>query len=72
MSSRKRLMSQELIKEGHMNMSKIAGAQLYTIRDYAKTPEDINESLRKIKEIGYTTVHRLRGSDLFRRVNWLL
>jgi sugar phosphate isomerase/epimerase len=37
-------------------MSKIAGAQLYTIRDYAKTPEDINESMRKIKEIGYTTV----------------
>jgi sugar phosphate isomerase/epimerase len=39
-----------------MNMSKIAGAQLYTIRDYAKTPEAINESLKKIKEIGYTTV----------------
>jgi sugar phosphate isomerase/epimerase len=39
-----------------MSMSKRAGAQLYTIRDYAKTPEDINDSLRKIKEIGYTTV----------------
>jgi sugar phosphate isomerase/epimerase len=37
-------------------MSRIAGAQLYTIRDYAKTPEGINESMRKIKEIGYTTV----------------
>jgi sugar phosphate isomerase/epimerase len=39
-----------------MNMSRIAGAQLYTIRDYAQTPEGINESLRRIKEIGYTTV----------------
>jgi len=37
-------------------MPKIVGAQLYTIRDYARTPEDINESLRKIREIGYTTV----------------
>ncbi|MCL6457339.1 MAG: sugar phosphate isomerase/epimerase [Gorillibacterium sp.] len=37
-------------------MTRITGAQLYTIRDYAKTPEGINESLRKIKEIGYTTV----------------
>ena len=37
-------------------MSKIAGAQLYTIREYAQTPEAIHESLKKIKEIGYTTI----------------
>lgn len=37
-------------------MTKIAGAQLYTIREYVKTPEAIDESFRKIREIGYTTV----------------
>ena len=37
-------------------MSKILGAQLYTIREYAKTPEEINQSLKRIREIGYTTV----------------
>ncbi|MFC0211906.1 sugar phosphate isomerase/epimerase family protein [Paenibacillus chartarius] len=37
-------------------MTKIAGAQLYTIREYVKTPEAIDESFRKLKEIGYTTV----------------
>ncbi|MCI3923880.1 sugar phosphate isomerase/epimerase [Paenibacillus sp. TRM 82003] len=35
---------------------KIAGAQLYTIRDYVKTPEAIDEAFRKIREIGYTTI----------------
>ena len=30
------------------------GAQFYTIRDKAKTPEGIRESLLKMKEIGYT------------------
>lgn len=37
-------------------MSKILGAQLYTIREYAKTPEEIDASFKKVKEIGYTTV----------------
>jgi sugar phosphate isomerase/epimerase len=37
-------------------MTKIAGAQLYTVRDYLKTPEAIDDSFRRIKEIGYTTV----------------
>ncbi|MCA0757232.1 sugar phosphate isomerase/epimerase [Paenibacillus sp. N4] len=37
-------------------MSKIAGAQLYTIRDHVKTPEAIDESFRKLREIGYTTI----------------
>lgn len=45
-----------LDEEGDTNMSKILGAQLYTIREFAKTPQDIDESFRKIKEIGYTTV----------------
>ncbi|TLS52596.1 sugar phosphate isomerase/epimerase [Paenibacillus antri] len=31
-------------------------AQLYTVRDFLKTPEDIAESLRKIKAIGYNAV----------------
>jgi sugar phosphate isomerase/epimerase len=37
-------------------MSKITGAQLYTIRDFLQTPEAINDSFKKIKDIGYTTV----------------
>ncbi|MDF2922216.1 MAG: Xylose isomerase domain protein barrel [Paenibacillaceae bacterium] len=36
-------------------MAKIAGAQMYTVRDYTKTPEELNASLKKIKEMGYTT-----------------
>ncbi len=36
-------------------MMKLA-AQLYTIRDFTKTPEDIRASLKKIKEIGYNAV----------------
>lgn len=31
-------------------------AQLYTIRDFLTTPEDIRKSLKKIKEIGYSSV----------------
>jgi len=31
-------------------------AQLYTVRDFLKTPEDVEESLRKIKSIGYGAV----------------
>lgn len=34
----------------------ITGAQLYTVRDYCKTPEDFSETLKKIADIGYTTV----------------
>jgi sugar phosphate isomerase/epimerase len=37
-------------------MSKVLGAQLYTIRDFTKTAADLNESLQKIKNMGYTTV----------------
>ena len=28
-------------------------AQMYTVRDFTKTPEDIAESLKKVKAIGY-------------------
>ncbi|MBL4575137.1 MAG: sugar phosphate isomerase/epimerase [Opitutaceae bacterium] len=38
-----------------MKHSQIA-AQLYTIRDYLKTPAEIAVSLKKIREIGYTAV----------------
>lgn len=37
-------------------MKPIVGAQLYTVRDYAKTPEEIRETFIKVKNIGYTTV----------------
>ncbi len=36
-------------------MIKIA-AQLYTLRDFLKTPEEIGKTLRKVKEIGYDAV----------------
>ena len=36
-------------------MTKIA-AQLYTVRDFTKTPRDIAASLKKIKQIGYNAV----------------
>jgi sugar phosphate isomerase/epimerase len=31
-------------------------AQLYTVRDFLKTPEDIAKSLKKVKQIGYNSV----------------
>ncbi|MBW7457739.1 sugar phosphate isomerase/epimerase family protein [Paenibacillus sepulcri] len=38
-----------------MKKSQIA-AQLYTLRDFAKTAEDLDASLKKVKEIGYQAV----------------
>jgi sugar phosphate isomerase/epimerase len=38
-----------------MKVTQVA-AQLYTVREHLKTPEDIRESLRRIKEIGYPAV----------------
>jgi sugar phosphate isomerase/epimerase len=38
-----------------MKQSNIA-AQLYTLRDFLKTPEDIEATLRRVKEIGYESV----------------
>lgn len=32
------------------------GAQLYTVRDHCKTTEDFSEALKRIADIGYTTV----------------
>ena len=32
------------------------GAQMYTVREFCKTTEGLAESLKKIADIGYTTV----------------
>ena len=32
------------------------GAQLFTIREFTQTPEDIEKSLRKIKNLGFTNI----------------
>jgi sugar phosphate isomerase/epimerase len=32
------------------------GAQLYSARDYTKTPEDIEATLRKVKAIGFDVI----------------
>lgn len=32
------------------------GAQLYTVREFMKTPDDLAETLRKVADIGYKTV----------------
>ncbi len=38
-------------------MSKhVLGAQLYTVREYTKTIEDVRETLKKVADIGYTAV----------------
>ncbi len=38
-----------------MNRMTVA-AQLYTLRDFLKTPEDIGQTLKKVKSIGYNAV----------------
>ena len=38
-----------------MNTKQIV-AQLYTLRDFTKTPEDVKKTLYKVKEIGYDAV----------------
>lgn len=37
-------------------MDRRIGAQLYTLRDYGKTEEQLDETFAKLKEIGYKTV----------------
>jgi hypothetical protein len=31
-------------------------AQLYTVRDYTKTPDDVKKTFEKVKAIGYNAV----------------
>lgn len=38
-----------------MKLNQVA-AQLYTLRDFIKTPADIAASMKKVREIGYTSV----------------
>ena len=38
-----------------MSTSQIA-AQLYTVRDFTKTPADIAQTLKKVKQLGYDAV----------------
>lgn len=38
-----------------MKLSQVA-AQMYTLRDFLKTPQDIHASLKKVREIGYGAV----------------
>lgn len=41
---------------------KYLAAQLYTIRDFMKTPDDVKESLKKIRDIGYESI-QLSGNQ---------
>ena len=36
--------------------SSVIAAQLYTLRDYTKTPADIAQTLKKVKALGYDAV----------------
>lgn len=44
-------------------MKKIIGAQFFTIREFINTPEDFDESCRKVAEMGYKTV-QISGTGL--------
>lgn len=37
-------------------MGTVIGAQLYTVREYCKTPEDLEKTLERVAEIGYKAV----------------
>ena len=45
-------------------MDKRIGAQLYTLRDYCKTKEDLEETFKKLKSIGYKTVQLSAIGDI--------
>ncbi|MBQ8642140.1 MAG: hypothetical protein IJ480_07955 [Clostridia bacterium] len=45
------------------------GAQFYTIRDFCKTLDDFSESLKRVADIGYTTV-QISGTCPF-EAEWL-
>lgn len=38
-----------------MKLNQVA-AQIYTVRDFLKTPKDVSDSIKKLKEIGYSAV----------------
>ena len=47
----------------------ITGAQLFTVRDYTQILEDFAETLKKVADIGYTTV-QVSGACAF-EAEWL-
>lgn len=47
----------------------LLGAQFYTVKDYCKTLDDFSESLKRIADIGYTTV-QISGTCAF-EPQWL-
>ena len=51
-----------------MKRSQVA-AQLYTIRDHLKTPQDTAKSMRKIRSIGYEAV-QVSGMGPIVKANW--
>lgn len=47
------------------------GVQLFTIRDYMTTPEDVRNSFKKLRELGYTVAQTARcaiGYELFGQI----
>jgi len=42
-------------------------AQLYTVRDFMKTPEDMAKSLKKVKALGYGAVQLSGNGQLTTR-----
>ena len=49
-----RLKKNRILYMGERNM--IVGAQRFTLRDYAKTTEDLSETLKKVADMGYRSV----------------
>ena len=45
------------------------GAQLFTVRDYTKTPDDIRQTFAKVRALGYEAV-QASALGRFRRPNW--
>jgi sugar phosphate isomerase/epimerase len=41
--------------ENHVDLSRIA-AQLYTVRDFTRTPAELARTLRRVREVGYSAV----------------
>ena len=47
------------------------GAQLFTLRDYCKIPEDFAETLKKVADIGYT-IGDFDGSKLITAIKCII